>query len=103
MRFHPLACILFLTGCAGNAISGVWAVQVPGDVEDECTDDVSHNFDGAEVVSDDSTGAVGGVQIDESSESSPSLIVVAIEASDGTNATLLIGNELYPGTKSGDG
>ena len=83
------------------SISGVWTIEIPGDDgEDGCSDDVSHNFDGATVISTDTaTGIPGGVEVDESHSSSPTLVVIAIEQSDGSTAVLMSGNELYPGTK----
>ncbi len=101
MRVSVLWTVIPLAACS-SGIQGVWMIEVPMAAEDECADSIDHNFNGATAVEDD--GSIpGGLQIDETSEASPSLIVVAIEQLSGTNATLLVGNNIYPGTKTDTG
>lgn len=95
--------MIFLSLFACADPSGVWALQVPDlNIDlDACQQEVTHNFSGATVVDDTGTSDTGsGLTSVETSESTGSLVVVAVEVK-GENAVMVVGNESYPGTGSG--
>ncbi len=94
----PLA--LLLSGC--SAFSGLWLFEfeTPSDDNEECTDSVGHNFTGATVVDDDGTGSYTS---ERTTVYSNSLVFGRLQGNGGGQATLVLADEVYPGTDMGDG
>ena len=89
-----------LAGCS-SSIFGVWLFEIPSaTVDDEqCTEDVTHNFTDAEVIDD----ATSDYSSETTTTRSGSLVLASIEQTAGDGALLVIQDEAYPGSETGDG
>jgi len=88
------------SGC--SSFSGLWLFEfeTPGDDNEVCTEAVDHNFTGATVVAEDATGTYTSVR---TTETSNSLAFVRFEDHGDGTGTLVLNNDVYPGTDAGDG
>lgn len=94
--------LLALTGCA-PAIEGIWqfSVDVAAVVEPSCQENVSHNFSDARVVSEE---AEGGPWIETGEEALSDEVFFGLITSTAPDAaTLVVGDEAFPGLRETDG
>lgn len=91
-----------LVGCA--QVSGIWALEIPQTEDAEaCEPTVSHNFNDATVSEDPGDTGGSDLVVEEESSGSPLVVAVAIEETSASTANLVVGSQIYPGTKEKDG
>lgn len=90
-----------LVGC--SQVAGIWAIEIPQTEEEECEEGVTHNFTEGTLSEDPGDTASSDLVIEEESSGSPMVVSVAIEETSGSTANLVVGGQIYPGTKEKDG
>jgi len=85
--------LLLTLGCNSN--EDIWLLQMPFVTDPTCDTTVTHNFTGAYEPTDTTES---DWTIDETSDKSPALVFVQISMESKDAATLLMGNQAWPGT-----
>ncbi|HJN73949.1 MAG TPA: hypothetical protein QGF58_08465 [Myxococcota bacterium] len=94
---------IFLIACAGSKdIDGIWAILIPGAVEADCSESISHNFTDAFVPDDDEDSDQPFVS-EQETESSEAMQLIQITRHSKREATLIKGTRAYPGSLGDNG